>query len=125
MNPSPFDGSLDGPSSPVVAPQERNTALYSHRQSAPGVQPQIRVPPRGPGEVLFIFWALSRSTLENPRFAVGLELFTRVERWAKPPWRQEASVSRIHLEPIATVLLLQSCFRLQQAGRVSRDPPRN
>src|SRR5260370_32695838 len=50
MNPSPFDGSLDGPSSPVVAPQERNTALYSHRQSAPGVQPQIRVPPRGQGK---------------------------------------------------------------------------
>src|SRR5712692_6309757 len=25
--PSPFDGSFDGPSSPVVAPQERNTAL--------------------------------------------------------------------------------------------------
>src|SRR5229473_5493800 len=60
--------------------------------------------------------------LEKPRFAVGLELFTRVERWAKPPWRQGASVSRIHLEPIATVLLLQSCFRLQQAGCVSRPP---
>ncbi len=63
--------------------------------------------------------------LEKPRFAVGLELFTRVERWAKPPRRQGASVSRIRLEPIATVLLLQSCFRLQQAGCVSRDPPRN
>src|SRR5229473_8496419 len=25
--------------------------------------------------------------LEKPRFAVGLELFTRVERWAKPPRR--------------------------------------
>src|SRR5258708_36238731 len=28
--------------------------------------------------------------LEKPRFAVGLELFTRVERWAKPPRRQGA-----------------------------------
>jgi hypothetical protein len=63
--------------------------------------------------------------LEKPRFAVGLELFTRVDRWAKPPWQQGSNVSRIHLEPIATVLLLQSCFRLQQAGCVSRDPPRN
>jgi hypothetical protein len=61
MNPSPFDGSLDGPSSPVVAPQERNTALYSHRQSARGFSLRSGAA-QGPGEVLFIFWALARST---------------------------------------------------------------
>ena len=48
--PLQLDGSLDGPSSPVVAPQERHTPLYSHRQGAPGVRPRIQAAPRGQGK---------------------------------------------------------------------------
>src|SRR5260370_41631215 len=129
MNPSPFDAPSTGPLPPLW--RRKNARMISSRLTLSAL-PVVRFAcslGTAAHRLQDAVWCQAQvvycKPLEKPRFAVGLELFTRVERWAKPPWRQGASVSRIHLEPIATVLPLQPFFRLQQAARVFCElPPR-